>query len=158
LKRERCRLRPPEDYRRARFVIRQTAKVPIAALHGSGLPFRNTLLAGFYDELLPPDFLVGLLNSALYRALHVAAQRDARQAVFPQVKIAHLRALPRPPLTSDQRRVRELVESATRSGPSAELRHSLDEAVFDLFELSRDERQAILAFIRARVPALASRE
>jgi hypothetical protein len=154
LKRERCRLRPLEEYRRARFVVRQTAKVPIAALHVSGLPFRNTLLAGFHSDDWPADFLVGLLNSTLYRALHVARQRDARQAVFPQVKIAHLRSLPRPPAGADQLRVRQLVQLATSSGPSAELCRSLDEAVFDLFELVPDERESIRLFVRERVPEL----
>jgi SAM-dependent methyltransferase len=155
LSRERCRLRPPEDYRRARFVVRQTAKMPIAALHQSGLPFRNSLLAGFHDETLPPELLVGLLNSSLYRALHVARQRDARQAAFPQVKIAHLRALPRPPRASSTSRVRELVERITVSGPSAELKRRLDDAVYDLFELSPSERQEIHRFSRERLPELA---
>jgi hypothetical protein len=153
LKRERCRLRPADDYRRACFVVRQTAKMPIAALH-SGLPFRNTLLAGFFSEALPPDFLVGLLNSTLYRALHVARHRDARQAAFPQVKIAHLRALPRPPLSCPQDRVRELVQRATAEGPTRELRRRLDEEVFDLFRLSPAERDTIQGFARERLPEL----
>lgn len=62
-----CRLRPAEHYRRARFVVRQTAKFPIAALH-TGLPFRNTLLAGFEHPEIPPEVAVALLNSSLYRA------------------------------------------------------------------------------------------
>jgi hypothetical protein len=41
-----CRLRPESAYTRVRFVVRQTARVPIAALH-NGQPFRNSLLAGF---------------------------------------------------------------------------------------------------------------
>ncbi len=154
LSRERCRLRPREDYGRARFVVRQTAKMPIAALHQSGLPFRNSLLAGFHDETLPPDLLVGLLNSSLYRGLHVALQRDARQAAFPQVKIAHLRALPRPPRASSTSQVRELVERITVAGPSAELKRRLDDAVYDLFELSKSERQEIHRFSRERLPEL----
>jgi hypothetical protein len=158
LKRERCRLRPLEDYRRARFVVRQTAKIPIAALHASGLPFRNTLLAGFFSEQWPPDFLVGLLNSSLYRAFHVARQRDARQAAFPQVKISHLRALPRPPADADQVRVRELVACATQEGPNPELRRSLDDAVFDLFGLEAADRESIRGFVRERVPELEKKD
>ena len=96
LRRARCRVRALADYRSVSFVIRQTAAVPIAALHG-GMPFRNTLLAGFDHADYPAQLMVGLLNSALYRALHLTARRDARQAAFPQVKIGHLRALPRPP-------------------------------------------------------------
>ena len=96
LAKARCRLRDREDYQRVHFVIRQTARYPIAALH-QGLPFRNSLLAGFAVDGLPADLVVGLLNSSLYRALHLALRRDARQATFPQVKVGHLRALPEPP-------------------------------------------------------------
>jgi len=105
LVRARCRLRAREDYQRVRFVIRQTARYPIAALH-CGEPFRNSLLAGFAVDGLPAELVVGLLNSSLYRASHVASQRDARQAAFPQVKIAHLRALPLPAAAQPGLRVR----------------------------------------------------
>src|SRR5690606_21970407 len=96
LKQAKCRLRSHDDYQRVDFVVRQTAPVPIAALHG-GLAFRNSLLGGFASALLSARLLVALLNSSLYRALHLAGQRDARQAAFPQVKVGHLRALPLPP-------------------------------------------------------------
>ncbi|MGC4093394.1 MAG: N-6 DNA methylase [Polyangiaceae bacterium] len=154
LTRTRCKLRLPEDYRRALFVVRQTAKFPIAALH-SGLPFRNTLLAGFHVAGFSPELVVGLLNSSLYRALHLARQRDARQKVFPQVKIAHLRALPRPPLASAAlcERVGELTRSALQR-PRVELRRELDQAVFELFELSKTEREQVLSFVAERAPEL----
>src|SRR6185503_8746979 len=42
----RSRLRPIAQYREVRLLIRQTARFPIAAL-GAGLPFRNSILAGF---------------------------------------------------------------------------------------------------------------
>jgi hypothetical protein len=88
------RLRPPEAWARVAVVIRQTARYPIAAVHDPPYAFRNSLLAGYTDH---PHALCALLNSTLLRALHLAAQRDGRQAVFPQLKIAHLRALPAPP-------------------------------------------------------------
>lgn len=148
-----CRLRPESDYRSVRFVIRQTAKVPIAALH-TGLPFRNSLLAGFDADGLDAELLVGLLNSALYRALHLSQQRDARQAVFPQVKIGHLRSLPLPPPDALGRdRVREVcralaAETARRAHPE------LDAAVFDLFQVRSPERRAVLDFVGTRAPEL----
>jgi hypothetical protein len=148
------RLRPESDYRRASFVVRQTAKVTIAALH-SGLPFRNSLIAGFAHELLAPEVVVGLLNSALYRALHLSRQRDARQATFPQVKVAHLRGLPLPPLDRELfGRVGALTSRATRDGVSDELRAELDEAVFDLFGVSASEREEVFEFMRQRAPEL----
>lgn len=154
LKKTRCKLRLVEDYRRVHFVVRQTAKFPIAALH-NGLPFRNTLLAGFAVHDLSAELVVGLLNSSLYRALHLASQRDARQKVFPQVKVAHLRALPRPPSGTDalRERVAELTREAVRL-KTAELRHELDEAVFALFDLSSRERGEVLSFVRERAPEL----
>jgi methylase of polypeptide subunit release factors len=143
----RTRLRDRDDYRRVRFVTRQTAKFPIAALHG-GLPFRNTLLAGFEVEGFSPELVVALLNSSLYRAIHVGFRRDARQAAFPQVKIAHLRALPRPPDDPDRRaRLSELTLRATAGRFDAELRQELDEHVFELFQIAPRARAEILSFV-----------
>lgn len=155
LEQARCRVRPLEVYRRVAFVVRQTANVPIAALHG-GLPFRNSLIAGFDHESWRAPVLVGLLNSSLYRALHVAARRDARQAAFPQVKVSHLRSLPAPPPKLVQsERLQELTRRATDTGCDAELRRAIDEVVFDWFELTPGEREVVLGFLaqRTRRPA-----
>jgi len=149
----RCRLRPLADYARAALVVRQTAAYTIAALHG-GLRFRNSLLAGYARPDLPGELLVGLLNSALYRALHLSLQRDARQAAFPQVKIRHLRALPAPPDDGAARaRVQQIAAAATRGGGlTRAAREALDRAVFDLFALPTDGRAEVLAFLRDRAP------
>ena len=150
LSRARCRLRSRDDYQRVRFVIRQTARYPIAALH-RGLPFRNSLLAGFAVDGLPADLVVGLLNSALYRALHLALRRDARQATFPQVKIGHLRALPEPPSDPARRaEVAEISATLTRSGFDLALAERLDASVFALFALESAAVGEILDFLAAR--------
>jgi N-6 DNA Methylase len=150
LAKARCRLRDKNDYLRVRFVIRQTARYPIAALH-RGLPFRNSLLAGFAVEGFPADLVVGLLNSSLYRALHLALRRDARQATFPQVKIGHLRALPEPPLDPDLRaQIAELSADLTRRGFDRVLAERLDCAVFGLFSLESSAVHEILTFLAAR--------
>jgi hypothetical protein len=146
----RCRVRDKNDYERVRFVIRQTARYPIAALH-RGLPFRNSLLAGFAVDGLPPGLVVGLLNSSLYRALHLALRRDARQATFPQVKIAHLRALPRPPQDPQgHERIAELTTELTRNGVLPDTLVRLDTAVFGLFSLESSAAREILEFLAAR--------
>ncbi len=90
----RTRLRPIEVYDRVSVLIRQTARMPIAALHAPVFGFRNSLLAGYTDD---PWWLVALLNSRVLREFHLSTQRDGRQAVFPQVKVSHLRNLPAPP-------------------------------------------------------------
>ncbi|MEI9941358.1 MAG: N-6 DNA methylase [Pseudomonadota bacterium] len=150
LSKARCRLRNRDDYRRVCFVIRQTARYPIAALH-RGLPFRNSLLAGFAVDGLPADLVVGLLNSSLYRALHLALRRDARQATFPQVKIGHLRALPEPPTDPGRRaEVAEISATLTRSGFDLVLAERLDAAVFGLFALESSAVREILEFLAAR--------
>ena len=150
LSKARCRLRSRDDYQRVRFVIRQTARYPIAALH-RGLPFRNSLLAGFAVDGLPADLVVGLLNSSLYRALHLALRRDARQATFPQVKIGHLRALPEPPSDPGRRaEIAEISATLTRSGFDPALAERLDTAVFALFALESSAVNEILEFLAAR--------
>lgn len=147
-----CRARPVDAYRAVAFVVRQTATLPIAALH-RGDPFRNSLLAGFEQPGWPKELLVALLNSALYRALHVARQRDARQAAFPQVKLSHLRGLPRPRKDATLfERLTRLADDASRGGVSVELRRTLDDAVFELFELGGDQRQSVRRFLAERAP------
>src|SRR5690606_9180321 len=110
----------------------QTAPVPIAALHG-GLAFRNSLLGGFASAHLSARLLVALLNSSLYRALHLAGQRDARQAAFPQVKVGHLRALPLPPRDEAiWASLEQLTQTATDVGMSDDIRAELDLHTFRL--------------------------
>ena len=146
----RCRVRDRNDYQRVRFVSRQTARYPIAALH-RGLPFRNSLLAGFAVDDLPAGLVVGLLNSSLYRALHLALRRDARQATFPQVKIAHLRALPRPPENREgHEEIAQLTAQLTRDGVESSAALRLDAAVFGLFSLESSAAREILDFLAAR--------
>jgi hypothetical protein len=133
------RLHSASSYAAVDFVVRQTAKLPIAAAH-QGFAFRNSLLAGYAHQDLDRDLLVGLLNSALFRGLHLVSHRDARQAAFPQVKVAHLRGLPHPPEGPAQReRVRLLCSAAAAEGQTASLQHALDVAVFELYGVPQAE-------------------
>jgi hypothetical protein len=95
--------------------------------------------------------VVGLLNSSLYRALHLALRRDARQATFPQVKIAHLRALPRPPhKPAERREIADLTTELTRAGVARGPIERLEAAVFRLFSLAPSEAHEIVEFLAAR--------
>ena len=58
--------------------------------------FRNSILACFGDPELPVEVLLAILNSELIALWHRARHGDARQRTFPQVKVGHLRNLPRP--------------------------------------------------------------
>jgi len=147
----RCRLRAAADYARVKLVVRQTAAITIAAAH-DGTPFRNSLLAGFELEHFPFALTLGLLNSTLYRALHLAGRRDARQGAFPQVKIAHLRSLPAPPGPADRTRIAALSSQAHTQGLDAELRHALDDAVYQAFDITAAERAEIATFVRSLSP------
>ncbi len=163
LGRSKTKLRHAAAYEAVDFVVRQTASHPIAALH-DGRYFRNTLLAGFAVADFSAELLVGLLNSTLYRALHVAQNRDVRQKVFPQVKIRQLRALPAPPADGMRRRaIEELVlrASAPNGTPARQalLTRRLDEQVFELFGFDTAGQNAVYAFLRRVAPrALASRD
>jgi len=155
LRQTNCRLKSKDVYAAVDIVVRQTAAYPIAARHG-GARFRNSLLGAFATEEISTDLLIGLLNSALYRALHVSRQRDARQAVFPQVKVGHLRKLPQPPAEqgSLHAKIAFLSSSATDAGGlSSEARLELDGAVFELFGIGGNDREAIRAFLEERAPA-----
>lgn len=151
LERTRCRLRDAADYRRVKLVVRQTAAIPIAAAH-DGTPFRNSLLAVFESAEFPAALTLGLLNSALMRALHLAGRRDARQGAFPQLKIAHLRGLPAPPESASRARVAELSERASRGGLTRELRLELDRSVFELFGVGATDAHEITEFVKQLSP------
>ncbi len=153
-----ARLRDEAVYQRVDFVVRQTAAFTIAARH-DGRAFRNSLIAGYASEEYDADLLVGLLNSALYRCFHLSRQRDARQATFPQVKVAHLRALPAPPDQGEPgtRVLRERVSALSRAaneagGLSIEGRAALDQAVFALFGLSSAESRSVIDYLDKREP------
>ena len=89
-----CTIRSPAVYRRARILLRQTADRPVAARHLEPTYFRNSVLACFGVPGLDDAVLLGLLNSSLLAWWHRLRHADSRQRAFPQVKIAHLRALP----------------------------------------------------------------
>jgi hypothetical protein len=137
------RLRSPDIWQRVRFVVRQTARAPIAAL-SDGNGFRNSLLAGFEDADYPASFLVAYLNSAPIRWAHYVRHRDARNGM-PQMKIAHLRSLPAPPdrgLVVELARAGREISSRNR-GVEASEQVALDERVGAAFALSSRELERI---------------
>lgn len=77
----------------ARVLLRQTADRPIAAVHEPASWFRNSLLACRPPADVAPDAATALLNGPVAAAFHRLSVADARQRAFPQVKVAHLRAL-----------------------------------------------------------------
>jgi hypothetical protein len=91
-----ARVGASERFQRAVILLRQTADRPVAARHEPWALFRNSVLACFGAPGHDVDFLLGVLNSDAAARIHRALFRDARQRSFPQVKVAHLRALPVP--------------------------------------------------------------
>ena len=151
------RLKPAEDWRAVKLLIRQTARFPMAAL-SDGSAFRNSVLAGFESPTFPATLLLALLNSSLIRWLHYARQRDARQGM-PQLKVGHLRALPAPPPSSAALGALEQLGrrlGRANTGVGADDRACLDELVGDAYELGADER-ALVSSWAARHPPPASR-
>ncbi len=141
-----ARLRPASEWERVRLLVRQTARVPVAAL-SDGTGFRNSLLAGFEDAEHPAEFLVAYLNSTPVRWLHHARHRDARQGM-PQLKIAHLRATPAPPSLELKRTLAALGKALSQRGRGirASEQAELDELVADSFDLSQKERARLVEF------------
>lgn len=132
------RLRPESDWRAVRVLIRQTARVPIAAL-SDGLGFRNSILAGFSHNTYPAPFLVAYLNSTPIQWRHFYRYHDARHGM-PQMKIGHLRAIPAPPL--DWVPILAAMGehlSARNDGIREHEQRALDEAVARAFALSSAE-------------------
>jgi hypothetical protein len=137
-----ARLRAPEAWREVAVLIRQTARVPIAAV-SDGAGFRNSVLAGFAREGVTAALLVAYLNSHVIRWRHYYSNRDARLGM-PQVKIGHLRAIPAPPSSI----VGALTElgatlSLRNEGITPEAQATLDALVAEGFGLSDSQRARI---------------
>ncbi|MCS6899160.1 MAG: N-6 DNA methylase [Myxococcales bacterium] len=130
-------------WREVKVLIRQTARYPVA-VRSDGIPFRNSLLAGFEDERYPGDFLVAYLNSTPIRWFHYLRHRDARAGI-PQVKIGHLRGLPMPPpeLVAPLARMGHELSKRNR-GVSATEQVALDREVARAFRLTSEELARIL--------------
>lgn len=153
-----------ERYDAVRFVIRQTAAYPIVGPREHAVYFRNSLLA-LFSPGGPMDvhYLVALLNSKLLRFVYTETVREAHQKAFPQVKVKALQSLPLRALdlerADDKRRHDALVDLAvaalaaqkraleTKSegehGALAEfdrIDRAIDDAVYDLYELTENER------------------
>jgi hypothetical protein len=148
------KLRADAAWREVRVLVRQTARFPIAAL-SDGVAFRNSILAGFTAGPYDAHALVAYLNAAAIRWLHFMRFRDARQGM-PQVKIAHLRSIPRVPGDAPAHLAALARLGATlgtkNEGISVEEQRRLDDTVADALELSADER-ALVAAWAARHPA-----
>ncbi|WP_437957139.1 DNA methyltransferase [Sorangium sp. So ce119] len=145
------RFRKDEDWRAVRLLIRQTARYPIAAL-SDGLPFRNSILAGFCDATWSEYALLCYLNSSPVRWWHYTRHRDAREGM-PQVKIAHLRAIPAPPpgradlIAALDALGREL--GPANAGLPGEARRHLDTVVATMLEMTEEERRCVAAWAAA---------
>jgi len=139
------KLRTPAAWTAIAVLVRQTARFPIAAL-ADGVAFRNSILAGFPAEGCDHFALLAWLNSAPIRWLHFMRYRDARQGM-PQVKIAHLRAVPRVP-PEHLPSLRQLGEAlgARNQGVTKAEQRSLDDTASRALELSSEDRELIAAW------------
>ncbi len=96
--------------------------------------------------------LLCYLNSSPIRWFHYVRNRDARQGM-PQVKIAHLRALPSPGaraarLMSDLGPVVE-ARLRTNAGISDEDRRLIEDAVAEALEMTPEERDRVASWAAA---------
>ncbi len=144
----RFRVKPLATYRAIPVLVRQTADRPRAALHTAPTFFRNSLLACVPPPGLDPAFVVGVLNSRVAAAWHRALHRDARQRAFPQVKVAHLRALPFPMAQRSERprlhdAVAERVRRLAASGPRVALVQEVEELVLEAYRLPAPLREQL---------------
>ncbi len=144
----RRRLRTDAEWREVDVLVRQTARYPIAAC-SDGIAFRNSILAGFARAPWTRYSLVAYLNSTPVRWLHYVRFRDARQGM-PQVKIAHLRAIPDLPPGSAEthRELHDLGERLTcrAGGIDPEHQQHLDRLVGAAWRLDSRELAVVLQF------------
>ncbi len=141
------RFRGADEWRKVSVLVRQTARFPMACL-ADGVPFRNSVLAGFASAELEASMLVAYLNAWPVRWFHYVRHRDARQGM-PQMKIAHLRALPSPAADRSKRDALAVIGSALslrNDGIRAEEQRAIDELVGDLLGFDAGERALVRAW------------
>jgi hypothetical protein len=170
-----------ERYDAVRFVIRQTASYPIVGPREHAVYFRNSLLALFSPEgPLDVHYLVALLNSRLLRFVYTETVREAHQKAFPQVKVKALQSLPLRALdlerADDKRRHDALVDLAIAAlaaqrraiegksagesddlAPFDRIDRAIDEAVYELYELTDSERDIVEQSLAGRDGGTSSR-
>ncbi|APR87106.1 Type II restriction enzyme, methylase subunit [Minicystis rosea] len=142
------RLRAPDSWREVRVLVRQTARFPIAA-RADGIAFRNSVLACFAAGPYGEDALLAYLNAGPIRWLHFMRHRDARQGM-PQVKVAHLRSIPRLPEDAPRHLAALADLGATlgrrNDGITPDEQRALDDLVAAAFALTNDERALVTAW------------
>lgn len=140
------RFRAEDAWKTIRLFIRQTARFPMAALSDGGA-FRNSILAGFSDETFSAFFLCAWLNASPIRWYHYMRHRDARQGM-PQVKIAHLRAIPAPPHREAMAEIEALGRrlGTENRGITAAEQEALDAHVARALGMNDEERGLVAAW------------
>ncbi|MFO0587922.1 MAG: N-6 DNA methylase [Polyangiaceae bacterium] len=149
------RFRDEDEWRRVSVLVRQTARFPMACV-ADGVPFRNSVLACFADEAqgLTSELWVAYLNSTPVRWFHYVRHRDARQGM-PQMKIAHLRALPCPADDSSKRDALAAIGAALsvrNDGARQEEQDAIDELAAELLGMDARERDVVRAWARNLAP------
>jgi len=131
------------------LVVRQTARFPIAA-PVAGMAFRNSLIAVMPDDEWSRQTLLGLLNSRVVRWFHYNRFRDAREGM-PQLKVGHLRKLPRPQDCEAADEIAKDVDRLllTRGRASNEVREAIEARVYAAYGLDLDQQQEIESWWRS---------
>jgi hypothetical protein len=148
----RGRFRDAAEWRAVSVLIRQTARYPIASL-SDGAAFRNSILAGFANDVWSAPAITAYLNSSVVRWYHYTRHRDARQGM-PQLKIGHLRALPD---IDDARARNELAAMGTalckrNTGLADSERRALDDTVESALGLTEAEQEIVSKWARENPP------
>ena len=151
-----------------KVLIRQIGKIPVCSLDKQGFYCLNTLfmVVPKKDTLLSAHFLLGILNSQLMGNYWTNTFYDMR-TTFPKIKGSYLEQLPLPQLDLkngiDRKRhdtiavvvdqllkgyaeLAQLKLSSSRERAQAKLQHldrRLDELVFDLYGLSKEDRKFV---------------
>lgn len=143
-----AQLRDRENYDRDEKVLsRQTADTLIATLDCNRYFPLNTVHVHFPKDpnsQYSCKVLLALLNSNLLRFFYRAKSEETGK-IFPQVHISAIRRLPCPRKLNHNvaERITKLVETILKEGMDKELLSQIDIAVYELYEISEDERQII---------------
>ena len=130
-----------------KILVRQIGKYPIAGMDICGYPVLNTafMLSGFKEEI-SPYYILGLLNSSLFRFYWLQKFSDNRKQ-FPKIKGTYLEMLPITRNKEKEYLIAELAEKMSIE-QNNQLKKEIDNNVYDLYGINAKYRDIIDDFCK----------
>ena len=133
-----------------KILIRQTGSYPIATLDTEKFYTLDSVHNGtLIDSRFSLKFIISLLNSKLIRYIYESKINESGK-VFAQVKIIYINELPIKDNISELLKfeyyVDKIMKLKKQNMDTTDLENEIDEMVYDLYELTEEEKEIVIKF------------